>query len=107
MTRAIELTSDLDRLIRLRSSLRSRLASSPLMDAPRFARNLEALYREAWIRLLREACMSALFEEAVAHHRAGRLVQAERAYLAVTTAEPDHAEASVFAQRTRDGAERR
>jgi predicted O-linked N-acetylglucosamine transferase (SPINDLY family) len=32
----------------LRSSLRSRLAASPLMDAPRFVADLEASYRQMW-----------------------------------------------------------
>lgn len=34
----------------LRQGLRQRLQASPLMDAPRFTRDLEALYREAWHR---------------------------------------------------------
>jgi predicted O-linked N-acetylglucosamine transferase (SPINDLY family) len=38
---------------RLRQSLRRRLASSPLMDAPRFVANLEAAYRRMW----RDWCM--------------------------------------------------
>jgi protein O-GlcNAc transferase len=40
--------SDLPRLAALRSSLRERTRASPLMDAPRFARNLEQAYREMW-----------------------------------------------------------
>lgn len=39
------LSRDLPRLAALRAQLRTRLANSPLMDAPRFARNLEAIYR--------------------------------------------------------------
>ena len=39
---------DLDRLEALRSTLRSRLQASPLLDAPRFARNVEAAYRRLW-----------------------------------------------------------
>jgi protein O-GlcNAc transferase len=42
------LAEDLPGLAALRSSLRGRLRRSPLMDAPRFARNLEAQYRRAW-----------------------------------------------------------
>jgi protein O-GlcNAc transferase len=45
---AVELSSDLDRLAGLRAGLRERMDRSPLMDAPRFARNLEAAYRSIW-----------------------------------------------------------
>jgi protein O-GlcNAc transferase len=42
------LCRDLDRLGELRAGLRARMEASPLMDAPRFARNLEAAYRSVW-----------------------------------------------------------
>jgi protein O-GlcNAc transferase len=45
---AERLAHDRTRLVELRSSLRQRLGSSALMDAPRFARNLEAAYRQMW-----------------------------------------------------------
>jgi len=45
---ASELANDLPRLSELRSTLRQRMATSPLMDAPRFARNIEAAYRRIW-----------------------------------------------------------
>jgi protein O-GlcNAc transferase len=45
---AVELARDLARLRALRSELRSRLASSPLMDGQAFTRGLERAYREAW-----------------------------------------------------------
>jgi predicted O-linked N-acetylglucosamine transferase (SPINDLY family) len=45
---AVELAGDLPRLAELRSSLRARMQSSPLMDAPRFARNIEVAYRSIW-----------------------------------------------------------
>jgi predicted O-linked N-acetylglucosamine transferase (SPINDLY family) len=48
--RAVALTRDLPRLAKLRSELRSRMERSPLMDAERFARNLETAYRSAWQR---------------------------------------------------------
>ena len=47
---AVELASDLPRLGELRATLRDRLQRSPLMDAPRFARNVEAAYRMMWKR---------------------------------------------------------
>jgi len=45
-----ELAGDLPRLAQLRTGLRERLENSPLMDAPRFARNVEAAYRSMWQR---------------------------------------------------------
>jgi predicted O-linked N-acetylglucosamine transferase (SPINDLY family) len=45
---ATRLASDLPRLAELRAGLRARLEGSPLMNAPRFVRNLEAAYRTAW-----------------------------------------------------------
>lgn len=45
---AIALASDLPRLNQLRQALRQRMQASPLMDAPRFARNVEAVYRQLW-----------------------------------------------------------
>ena len=45
---AVELARDLPRLGALRSTLRERMRTSPLMDAPRFARNLEQAYRAMW-----------------------------------------------------------
>jgi protein O-GlcNAc transferase len=45
---AADLAKDLPRLAELRSTLRTRMQSSPLMDGPRFARNMEAAYREIW-----------------------------------------------------------
>jgi predicted O-linked N-acetylglucosamine transferase (SPINDLY family) len=47
---AVELAQDLSRLSRLRATLRDRMQASPLMDAPRFARNVEAAYRDMWER---------------------------------------------------------
>jgi predicted O-linked N-acetylglucosamine transferase (SPINDLY family) len=47
---AVSLARDLDRLAELRRTLRQRMLESPLTDAPRFARNLEAAYRTAWQR---------------------------------------------------------
>jgi predicted O-linked N-acetylglucosamine transferase (SPINDLY family) len=45
---ASELARDIPRLRLFRSSLRQRMEQSPLMEAPRFARNVEAAYRRMW-----------------------------------------------------------
>ncbi|HEY3835300.1 MAG TPA: tetratricopeptide repeat protein [Bryobacteraceae bacterium] len=45
---AAGLAADLPRLSELRATLRTRMTSSPLMDASRFARNMEAAYRRMW-----------------------------------------------------------
>ena len=46
---AVALASDLPRLAELRQTLRGRLQQSPLMDRDRFARNIEAAYRQMWV----------------------------------------------------------
>jgi predicted O-linked N-acetylglucosamine transferase (SPINDLY family) len=43
-----ELAGDLPRLAELRRTLRARMEASALMDGPRFARNVEAAYRQMW-----------------------------------------------------------
>ena len=45
---AVDLAKDLPRLQALRETLRGRMEQSPLMDAPKFARSIEAAYRQLW-----------------------------------------------------------
>lgn len=45
---AVDLAGDLPRLAEMRGALRQKIEQSPLMDAPKFARNLEAAYRRMW-----------------------------------------------------------
>jgi protein O-GlcNAc transferase len=47
---AARLASDLPRLALLRSTLRERLESSPMMDTQRFAPQIEFAYRTMWRR---------------------------------------------------------
>jgi protein O-GlcNAc transferase len=48
--RAAELAGDLDRLRSFRATLRQRLRHSILLDGPRFARCMEGLYRQMWVK---------------------------------------------------------
>jgi predicted O-linked N-acetylglucosamine transferase (SPINDLY family) len=45
---ATALAADLPRLTALRKGMRARVAASPLMDAPAFARDVESAYRQMW-----------------------------------------------------------
>ena len=44
----VDLAGNLRRLANVRAALRPRMLASPLMDVPRFARNVEAAYRSIW-----------------------------------------------------------
>ena len=54
VARAVELAGDVSRLRALRGALRSAIEGSALMDAASFARDFEAVIREAW----RRACVA-------------------------------------------------
>jgi protein O-GlcNAc transferase len=45
---AVESAGNLARLAEVRATLRPRMEKSPLMDAPRFTRNVEVAYRGMW-----------------------------------------------------------
>jgi predicted O-linked N-acetylglucosamine transferase (SPINDLY family) len=45
---AIDLARNVDRIELLRQGMRARMLASPLMDAPKFARSIEAAYRQMW-----------------------------------------------------------
>ena len=48
ITTALILAENLDHLAAMRSSLRPRMAASPLCNGVKFTRNLEAAYRSMW-----------------------------------------------------------
>jgi predicted O-linked N-acetylglucosamine transferase (SPINDLY family) len=50
ISKTLHLAGDLPRLQHLRQSLRATMEHSPLMDAPTFAQNVEAAYRQMWRR---------------------------------------------------------
>jgi predicted O-linked N-acetylglucosamine transferase (SPINDLY family) len=52
---AVALAKDQPRLQELRQTLRQRMEQSPLMDAPGFARGIEAAYRQMWQRWCAQA----------------------------------------------------
>ena len=45
---AASLAGDLDHLTDLRAAMRARLHASPLCDGPRYARSIEAAFRDMW-----------------------------------------------------------
>jgi protein O-GlcNAc transferase len=45
---ASSLAGNVDRLADLRTNMRQRMAASPLMDARRFTRNIEAAFARMW-----------------------------------------------------------
>ena len=49
LSSARDLAADLPRLAQLRRELRPRMRDSILMDAPRFAAEMEAAYRQMWV----------------------------------------------------------
>jgi predicted O-linked N-acetylglucosamine transferase (SPINDLY family) len=52
---ANELVGNLEALSKLRATLREHMQRSPLMNAVRFARNIEAVYESIWLRIQRSS----------------------------------------------------
>jgi predicted O-linked N-acetylglucosamine transferase (SPINDLY family) len=61
---AAKLAQDLPRLTELRSSLRQRMLSSPLMDARRFARDVESAYSRMWLKWCEQRTIGKTTEKA-------------------------------------------
>lgn len=108
---AADLAGDFPRLTHLRSTIRDQLRASPLMDASRFARDMEAAYRRIW----QDFCATSpkptgqipsipphqspdqspdqSLALAISHHQAGRLAQAEDLYKQILQNNPNHPDA--------------
>jgi tetratricopeptide (TPR) repeat protein len=72
------------------------MESSPLMDAHRFARNVESAYQCMWRRWCGKVdsiSMEKIPPAALEHHSAGRWTDAETIYRQILQREPHHSEA--------------
>jgi predicted O-linked N-acetylglucosamine transferase (SPINDLY family) len=90
---ATGLAKDLPRLAELRRTLRQRMRASPLMDGRRFARDIEAAYRQMWRNWCGDTSIQQQFESGKTHHSAGRFAEAEKIYRQVLAQQPNHADA--------------
>ncbi|MFC0134261.1 tetratricopeptide repeat protein, partial [Massilia eurypsychrophila] len=83
--RAVALAQDVAALERTRGALRDTMRHSPFLDHAAFARHMEAAFRDMWQRwcATQSAAMPLSLEDAIVHHRAGRLQEAEAAYAAL------------------------
>jgi predicted O-linked N-acetylglucosamine transferase (SPINDLY family) len=80
-----------------RRDIRHRLAASPLCDGAGRARQVERLFRAVWRRRCATAAapessdgVPALFAQAIGHHEAGRLVEAEALYRRILARDGEH-----------------
>jgi predicted O-linked N-acetylglucosamine transferase (SPINDLY family) len=89
---AVELAQDRERLQRLRSTLRERMQASPLMDAARFARDVESAYRRMWHGWCSRAEEVADLPIAIEHLQANRPEKAEPILRRLLQEKPQDAE---------------
>ena len=89
---AAALAGDLERLKGLRSTLRRRMEQSPLMDAPRFARHMEAAYREMWRKwcACRRRWLAGSVASDAAKIRGGQSCRLSAPHLSCDTIAHDH-----------------
>ncbi|MEN6630186.1 MAG: tetratricopeptide repeat protein, partial [Sulfuricella sp.] len=107
---AIEKTQNLEALANLRQDLRGRFMSSAIGDADLYVKAVEIEYRHLWQEWCGSSASGSELHEntapvaemphatptlqaALAHHQAGRLLQAEEIYQQILQAEPNHPEA--------------
>ena len=93
---AAKLAGDREKLIDWKRNLRRRLESSPLMDAAKFARNVEIAYRWMWERWCNPpdpGWVDPIPPVAIEHQNAGRLTEVESIYRQMLAQNPDHPEA--------------
>lgn len=58
IAKAIEMELNIEQLSHLRMTLREQIANSPLCDADKFARDMEILYRQAWVQWCNEQAVT-------------------------------------------------
>jgi predicted O-linked N-acetylglucosamine transferase (SPINDLY family) len=108
-----EWAGDLSKLAELRGMLRGRMERSPLMDAAKFARNIEAAYRQMWTGWTRDGndgrsspsisrptahdqnfqTVAQLLNSAQQHRDAGRLSEAQALYEQILDHDPNSTQA--------------
>lgn len=110
---AVRLANEPTELAAIRAGLREEMCASSLMDENGFVGSLESAYRRMWQRwcaglgaeaievtdkMMKQANplpvdeLATIFTEAVAHHQAGRLAEAEAGYRRILTMQSDHAD---------------
>ncbi|OQA00824.1 MAG: tetratricopeptide repeat protein [Planctomycetes bacterium ADurb.Bin401] len=50
IAKAVELTKDKDKIVKIRASLRNKMINSPLCNSKRLAKEVEAAYRQMWLK---------------------------------------------------------
>lgn len=103
VARAEKLAADPDRIQAISKALRPQMASSPLMDGPGFAKDVEAAYREMWRTWCKAAgkaipapaaiSIEAEMASGVARFNQGDWLGAEAAFRTAATKDPANPEA--------------